>query len=336
VKRFLLGLLRGTVRLLVLLPAALATTALAVAEFPGAPAVAAVFAIEVVAVQFLVKGLLRSLAWTVGGTALIFAWFATLEPRNDREWQVDVSRPPRVTFQGDLVTIRDLRNFDWTGPDAAREAWEERTYDLSKLDSMWLALSYWDGNRDICHTVLSWGFEDGRFLALSVETRKEVGETYSAWRGFFKQYELSYVLADERDLLRVRTNRRGEDMYLYPSRASAARRRAVLEQTLRSAEAIATQPEWYGVLRENCTTVLAQLMDEAIGREPRFRTSLVFNGWIDKHAYDMGVIRNDVPYEEVRAAHRVTDAARAADADPDFSRKIRERIPPPLPPLPDR
>jgi hypothetical protein len=174
--------------------------------------------------------------------------------------------------------------------------------------------------------MFSFGFSDGQHLAVSVETRKEVGETYSAWRGFFDQYELFYVLADERDVIGVRAAHRGEDVYLYPLQTRPELRRRLLEDILATADGLSHTPRWYGALRTNCTTTLQSHVDTALGRTPRFRWDIALNGTIDEKAWRAGGIAGDGPFERVRAAHRITDVARTAFAHADFSRAIHDAV----------
>lgn len=318
-----LVLARGLVRAALVLPLALATAALAAATFPGHGVLAALVGVSGAAALVLLRSLRRTVAVVAVAVGAVGLWFALLAPSNDRDWQPDVTRPARVSFDGDLVTVRDVRDFAWTGADTGAPRFRDRTFDLRRLDSAWLTLSYWDGNTAICHTMLSFGFDDGQVLAVSVETRKEVGEEYSAWKGFFKRFELFYVLAEERDVIGVRATHRGEDLYQYPLRTPPDRRRALLEDILRTAAALADTPEWYGALARNCTTTLQHHIDHALGRAPRFRWDTVLNGDIDRKAWDRGGIDDDRPFETVRASHRITDAARAAAGADDFSARIR-------------
>ena len=153
--------------------------------------------------------------------AVVVAWWLAIEPSNQRVWLADVERPPTATIDGDFLTIRNVRNFDYRSDGDFDERWEERTYDLSRVRGMDMFLSYW-GSPWIAHTIASWEFDDGQHLAISIETRKERGEAYSAVLGFFRQFELYYVIADERDVVGVRTNHRGEQVYLYRLRTPAA------------------------------------------------------------------------------------------------------------------
>ena len=278
------------------------------------------------AAQVFVRPFRRMALASAGALALVAVWYAATSPSNDRPWQPDVAVLTRVERNGDLVTLRDVRDLEWTGAEAFRPRRRDRTIDVSKLESLWLALSYWDGNTSICHTIVSFGFADGTYLALSVETRKETGESYSAWRGFFKQYELFYVLAEERDVLGVRAAHRGEDVYLYPLATEPGERRRLLEDILATADGLARQPEWYGALGRNCTTTLQHHVDAALGRASHFRWDTVLNGTIDEKAWRLGAIRDERPFAEVRAAHRITDLARDHAGADDFSRRIRERM----------
>jgi hypothetical protein len=179
-----------------------------------AGALSTAFVVAVIALLFLARPVWRLWVGFLVLFVVVQAWWLGIEPSNDREWLVDVARPPSATFDGDLVTISNVRNFHYRSETDFDENWETRTYDLSQIRGLDIYLSYW-GSPMIAHTIMSWDFADGQHLAVSIETRKEVGEEYSAILGFFRQFELYYVAADERDLIGLRTNHRGEDVYLY-------------------------------------------------------------------------------------------------------------------------
>ena len=159
--------------------------------------------------------------------AIVLAWWLSIAPSNTRNWQPDVAQLPSAGIDGNLVTIRNVRNFAYPSPTAVSERWETRTYDLDQVEGFDMFLSSW-GARGIAHTISSWEFSDGQHLAISIETRKQVGEEYSALLGFFRQYELYYVVADERDVIGVRAGPRQEDVHLYRIRGSPALARAML------------------------------------------------------------------------------------------------------------
>lgn len=313
-------------RILLAVPALLAFGALAAPGGTVSMIVSGLFAAAALCVLILLRPLWKSAAATLGMFGIVLVWFSCQTPRLDREWQPDVARAPRVSWNGDVVTIRDVRDFDWTSASAGNPRWTDRTLDASKLDSVWLALSYWDGNTAICHTMLSFGFTDGQHLAVSVEARKEVGEEYSAWRGFFHQFELLYVIAEERDVFGVRAAHRGEDLRLYELRLDAPERRRLFDDLLATAHSLGETPEWYGAMRRNCTTTLQSHLDVALGRAPQFHFDTLLNGDIDEVAWRRGKLTDERPFPEVRAAHRITDAARAAAGRPDFPRVVRESI----------
>jgi hypothetical protein len=185
-------------------------------------------------------------------------------------------------------------------------------------------MSYWAGP-SIAHTIMSWAFTDGQHLAVSIETRKEVGETYSAIAGFFRQYELYYVVADERDVIRLRTNVRGEHVYLYPLRTPRDRARRALLQYVSSFNALATEPQFYNAGTENCTTTIRSNI-QAMGVSMPFDWRFLVNGYLDEALYEHHVIDTSSPFAEVKAASLIDARAKAANDDPDFSRRIREGI----------
>ena len=265
--------------------------------------------------------------WVAFGV-LFFAvqfWWSGIEPSNDRSWLPDVARAPVARFDGDLVTLENVRNFHYRSEDDFDEIWETRSYDLSKLRGVDLFLSYWDSPM-IAHTIASWEFEDGQHLAISIETRKEVGESYSAVLGFFRQYELYYVAADERDVIGVRTNHRDEQVFLYRLRTPVPVARALLVDYLRVISQLAIQPHWYNALRYNCTTTIRRHAQHVAPRNP-FSWKILVNGFIDELGYERGTIDTSLPFEELRRISEITERARAAADDPDFSRLIREGLP---------
>jgi hypothetical protein len=285
------------------------------------------------AVAWVVLGLamlvfVRPLGRFVLAFALAFAallvWWSTIVPRNDRNWQPDVARPADAEIDGDRLTIHDVRNFDYRSVTDFTERWETRTYDLAKLERVDFFMSYWAGPA-IAHTIVSWAFRDGQHLAVSIETRKEVGESYSPVAGFFKNYELYYVVADERDVIRLRTNYRGENVYLYPLRTPIDRARKWLLQYVDSFDRLAETPCFYNAGTQNCTTTIRTNI-QAMGIRMPFDWRLLVNGHLDEMLYEKGIIDTSRPFAEVKAGSLIDARAKAADQDPDFSRKIREGI----------
>ncbi len=252
-------------------------------------------------------------------------WWIGLEPSNDRVWLPDVAHLSVARFEGDLVTLENVRNFHYRSEDDFDESWETRSYDLSKLRGLDLFLSYW-GSPLIAHTIASWEFEDGQHLAISIETRKEVGESYSAILGFFRQYELYYVASDERDVIGVRTNHRGEEVYLYRLRTPIPVARAMLVEYLKTMNELALEPSWYNALSHNCTTTIRRHAQQVAPGNP-FSWKILVNGFIDELGYDRESIDTSLPFEELRRRSEITKRALAAGDDPAFSSLIRMNLP---------
>jgi hypothetical protein len=276
----------------------------------------------------LVKPLGRRMGVFAAAMVVLFGWWSTIRPSNDRQWQPDVARPPHAQLEGDELTIHNVRNFDYRSETDFSERWETRTYDLAKLDRLDFFMSYW-GSPSIAHTIMSWAFTDGQHLAISIETRKEVGETYAPLPGFFRQYELYYVAADERDVIRLRTNYRGENVYLYPLRTPRERVRRALLQYVQAMNSLATTPEFYNAGTTNCTTTIRTNM-EHMGVSMPFNWRYLVNGYLNELLYENDVVDTSRPLAEWKAASLIDARAKAADQDPDFSSRIRDGIVVPL------
>jgi hypothetical protein len=299
-----------------------------------AEGVAAAYAIASAFVLIAVRPIGRALGLWAVGVLVVSLWWSSLRPSNERDWVPEVERLATAEVRGDTLIVHNVRNFDYRTETDFTPHWDDRTYDLNGIRGLDLFLSHW-GAPMIAHTIMSWEFADGQHLAISIETRRERGEEYSALRGFFRQYELYYVVADERDVVRLRTNYRGEVVYLYRLRVDAAVARALLLDYVATLNRLAAKPEFYNALVDNCTTGI-RVHAQRIGAAAPWDWRILANGTIDEMLYEHGRIDNSRPFAEVRAASAIDARARAADADPDFSRRIRQPDNPPsgAPPSP--
>lgn len=257
--------------------------------------------------------------------ASVLVWWLSIEPRNDRDWQPDVAQLARAELRGEQLRFRNLRNFDYRSESDYTARWEERSFDLPKLRGLDLSIVYW-GSPYIAHTILSWDFEGGPPLAISIETRKQKGESYSALRGFFRQFELYYVVSDERDVVRLRTNFRGEQVYLYRLRTPPARARALLLDYVAAINGLADKPVFYNALTDNCTTAIRLHANHAIEVIP-LNWKWIANGFLDEWLYEHGVISRALPFAALKQASLINARALAAGDGADFSVRIREGLP---------
>jgi hypothetical protein len=269
--------------------------------------------------------------WRMGGVlalmAAVLGWWFGQRPSNNRTWRPDVAVLPWAEFAGDEVTIHNVRNCDYRTEADFDVRHDDRTFDLRQLQSVDLLLITW-GTPLIAHTMVSFGFTDGRQLCISIETRMEQGESYSAIKGFFRQFELTYVIADERDVVRLRTNyRQGEEVFLYRIRMEPTRLRALLTDYLARANALRERAEWYNALTSNCTTNIRLHSNAATGRRTPFDWRILLNGGLDQMLFERGVLASTLPFAELKPRSHINDAAQSADAEPDFSRRIRADLP---------
>lgn len=261
-------------------------------------------------------------AWATLGIVVAGLWYATVRPSNDRIWAEDVARGVTAEVAGDVVTVRDVRNFDWRSETDFTPRWETRTYRLDQLASVDLITSVW-GSPAIAHVLVSFGFSDGQHLVFSAEIRREKTEVFSSVAGFFRQFELVLIAADERDIVRLRTDVRGETVSLFRLNATQDQMRAMLLAYLERGNALAQRPEWYNTATVNCTTVIWQLARTV---SPGFPLDwrVMLSGYLPEFLYDQGLVSTDLPMAEVRV-RAVRKPLGPADSDgAAYSRRLRE------------
>jgi hypothetical protein len=318
----------------VALMTAWAGAAIYYSNLPG-PRLRAGLAIAFVAATAVAFAVLPRRRRTLVAFLVVFAalviWWRAIPASNDRDWQPEVAVTPWATIDGDQVTIHGVRNFDYRTETDFIPRWEDRTYDLRALDSGDLIAVYWAG-KAIAHIMVSFGFGGRDHVAISIETRKARGQSYSTVAGFFKQYELVYVVADERDVIRVRTTYRQpqEDVYVYRLRVPRENIRRAFLDYMRTINDMHEHPRFYNTLTTNCTT--AALVHTRVNPgSPPLSWKILLSGYLPDYAYELGRIDTSLPFPELERRSLVNERAHAADRDPDFSRAIRAGLPVPPP-----
>jgi hypothetical protein len=257
---------------------------------------------------------------------VVLVYWLLIPPSNNRDWQPDVKILPSVQIDGNMITVRNIRNCDYRSETDYTVSYYDKTFDLSKLQGADLFICFW-GPTLIAHTIMSFDFDNGQYLCISIETRKEKGEDYSAVKGFFKQFELIYIVADERDLIRLRTNFRKETVYLYRLTAKPSLVREVLLDYLKSVDKLNSHPEWYNALTENCTTAIRG--HTAPYAHGKMSWKIIANGYLDTLLYERKAIDTNMPFDQLKALSQISGKALKAGNGDDFSVKIREGLPNP-------
>jgi len=257
----------------------------------------------------------------------VLIWWSFIPASGNRDWDIKVSVMPRAVISNNFVTVYNIRNFDYKTADEFTTNYYNKTYDLNKLKKLYLAVSYWDNNTAIAHTMLSFEFENGDCLVLSVEVRREKGEEYSAFKSLFKMNEIIYVLADERDVIRLRTNYTHEKVFLLPLKFPPENIRKLLLDILKRVNELDKKPEFYNAIMENCTTSLIRHFANISENKMNFYIEYLLNGRLGWRLYENGVIDTQLPPKEAKQVYFISDIAKEYDDDPDFSKKIRSHLP---------
>jgi len=284
------------------------------------PSIAVYLLALVVALTFF-RGFWRRVAGSTACSLIVMLWWFSLKASNTENWQADVSRTAYAEVNGNIVTIHDLRNCDYRAEFDYTCQWQTRQVDLADLRGLDLFVDYW-GSPWIAHTILSFDFGNGNRIPFSIEARKQVGQSYSAIRGFFRQFTLISVVSTERDVVRLRTNyRKDEDLYFYHTTATLPFARALFVDYIGLTNDLHDHPKWYNALTDNCTTQIFQL--EAMRSQP-WKLAILLNGKGDEMEYKKGNLATDgLPFDELKRRAYINPAAKAANDDPDFSARIR-------------
>ncbi|MFL6504839.1 MAG: DUF4105 domain-containing protein [Candidatus Udaeobacter sp.] len=295
----------------------------------GKRVIAWVFAAAIILALIFLRRPLRKLTAVLLAFALVLAWWLTLKPSNDRNWQSDVTHLAWADINGDEIIFHNVRNCDYRTETDYTPHWETRTVRLSRITGIDLAIDYW-GSPWIAHPIVSFQFADAPPLCFSIEIRKIVGQSYSTIGGLYRQYTLIYIVADERDVIRLRTNYRHEDIYLYHTTAPPERARERFLEYVHSLDALRTQPRWYNAVTANCTTSIRSQhpRNERVSWDWR----VLLNGKADEMMYAHGAfVTRGMSFAELKERSLINAQARAADASSDFSQLIRVGLPVPEP-----
>lgn len=265
--------------------------------------------------------------WVLGHLILfvgILVWWLGIAPSNDRAWQPDTIQLPYATFDGSTVTVHNIRNFNYRSEFDYQPAYYDKSYDVTKLDGVDLFAFYWMGPA-IAHTIISFNFGEQDFLAVSIETRKELNEEYSTIKGFFRQYELIYIVADERDVIRLRSNYRKnppEEGYLYQLKGSRENGQRLFLDYLKKINELHEKPQFYNTLLDNCTTAIWVRSWGNTEHLP-FSWKILLSGYLPEYLYESKLLEQQLSLSELRRQAYINTLAQAADQAPDFSKRIR-------------
>jgi len=256
--------------------------------------------------------------------AAAYVSLQSIRPSNDRDWALDQAVLPYAEFNDNLVTVHNIRNFTYASTTSYTPAYYDKTFDLNKIKNVYFIVEPFAGFVGAAHTLMSFEFEGDNFVAISVEIRKEKGETFSALKGLFRQFELMYVVADERDVVKLRSNYRNDNVYVYPVKTTEENARALFVDMLTRANKLREEPEFYNTLTSTCITNITDHVNAISPKKVPFSMDILFPRESDRLAYELGLIDTELPFEKAREKFLINERAEKYANDPNFSRRIRQ------------
>ena len=323
------GFVRFMLTAAVVLAGVWAVAALSLADLDGASRriwLPCVFALAFLAVIILIRPHRRGRLVAAGMVAAVAVWYLTISPSNDRAWAPEYAKLATAAIDGDRVTLHNYRVLE-PGPDGTlRQQYVDHTVDLSKLVRTDLIMSYW-GPTEVGHALVSFEFSDGRSVAESIEVRRRASQKgFDMLSSLFRNFELVYVVGNERALIGPGILDDTHRIFLYRTNMSPQRSRALFLRYANKLNELAAHPQWYNAVADNCTTGIYFHLRE-IPQPPRFSITVLLNGYLPEYAYRNGTLDNSMPWPELNRLCDIKAAGRRAYHSPDFSRIIREGVP---------
>ena len=255
--------------------------------------------------------------------AIVIIGYVSVRPTNNADWTLDQQVLPYARISENLVTVESVRNFRYTSVSDYAPAYYTRTYDMNKIKSVDYIVEPFGDFSGAAHTFLSFGFEGGEYVSVSVEIRKKKGQEFSPLKGLLKQYTLVYVVADEKDVVKLRTNYRKDDVYIYPTRIDQAHAKELFLSMTQRVNKLNDKPEFYNTLTNTCTTNIVRHVNEISEIKVPLSYKVLMPGYSDQLAYDLGLLDTALPFEKIRETFQINEKAEKYADDPQFSQKIR-------------
>jgi len=245
-------------------------------------------------------------------------------PSNQRVWSPDQAVLPTAEIGRDSVLVRNVRNCKYLSAEQYVVDYYDRLIPLADIKSVDYIMVPFKGMPSMAHTMVSFGLADGDHIAVSVEIRKELGESYSVVKGMLNEFEIMYVVADEHDVIDLRAQHRGDDVYVYPLRATPEQSQILFVDMLRRANQLAEKPEFYNTVTNNCTTALVNHFNRLSKIPVPLADPRVFlPGLSDELVYDLGLMDTKDSFEVTKRRANVSPLARQNREAANYSQAIR-------------
>ena len=238
-------------------------------------------------------------------------------------WDVGMERIPLVTFEGDSVIVENFRNFRYESDGTHEENYETRTINVPELVNADFIVVPFAKQPELAHTMMSFGFEDGQHIVVSVEARRRLNQKYGIIKGIFGAFPLMYAIADERDAIGQRTEIRGDDVYLYRSGATPQEIQSFFQCVMHRVHELSHSPETYNTITNNCLTNIRYHINRIWPKRVPWNWRLLINAHSDYLAYKLGMLESHESFKSTREHANITPKAKGNWHREDFSALIR-------------
>ena len=256
---------------------------------------------------------------------VLMIWWTSLTPPRDGNWSPDVAQQTTGTIDGDILTLENVRAFNWRSTDDFDEIWVTRSYDMSQITSVDLFMSYWAGP-SMAHLMVSYGFADGTNLAWTVEVRREIGGSFSPVADYFKANTMAVIASEERDVVGLRTNIRKERVQLFRLKGQPEAARNMLTAYVDLANSVAEAPKWFHSVFSNCSLTVVDLA-RSVGINLPLDYRVIVNGYFPEYLYERGAMSTEHTLEDLYSLGAVSARGQAAGLTDGFSAALREGVP---------
>ncbi len=260
---------------------------------------------------------------TLTAIAFLLLVVSRRRPTHNKNWRPEQSRLPSAKIKSNTIKIKDIRNFTFHSESNFDQSYYDKEFDLNQLVSLDYIHQPFHRMPLAAHTFLSFGFSNGDYISISFEARRKKGAGFSSIKGLLRYFGLIYIVADEKDILRLRALHHRDKIYIYPLKASPEKIQALFLDIIERINRIKEKPEFYNTLLSTCATNLVKHVNNIFYLNIAIGPKVLLPAFADRLIYKFGLVDTELSFKEARKKFLINKKIHKFADHPDFSRKIR-------------